>query len=494
VKLKVCDLVWDKATYAREHTSNTTVEQYAAALSVGADFPAIKVEHLTNYPDADGTVVSIRDGYHRWTAHKKQEIEEIEAEFWTDEILDYSNRAVLCRLKAQSAFYNKEHGDRTSEGDKKDTARYIAENDPEHDWTEQAIADMVGAPPRTVSDWITDIRTKQTASRDSTIYRLSRLGWTQTAIAEVANLSQNRVSEIIGNGEFAKIDNFLQQRTGDADALIQQATEDFHIDVPLAWSIRMDGLSDMDRFGFAPSNGDAKNLKWGPYPYDVWNFATCDQRFGDDWPGRIPAQVVGQVLYFYTEQGDLVMDPMAGGGVVPDVCLALNRKCRAFDSVPGTSPDRAHARPEIEGWHWDSKDPQWPNMKAPDLIFWDPPYFDKKDAEYREANKDKLPISALPRDEYLAFFLAWFKLAREHIRSDGILALLMSDWNDEDTGDGIFLWDYARLLQQAGWRIIRHIQVPLSTQSIHGDFVIKFRDRKRLGRLERYILIARRGE
>jgi hypothetical protein len=27
------------------------------------------------------------------------------------------------------------------------------------------------------------------------------------------------------------------------------------------------------------------------------------------------------------DQGDLVFDPMAGGGVVADTCLALNRKC-----------------------------------------------------------------------------------------------------------------------------------------------------------------------
>jgi len=492
MQVKVDDLVWDRETYAREHTSTTTAQQYQAALEVGAIFPPIQIEQLKNYPGREKEVVkSIRDGYHRWSACKNAKREIIDAEFWTDQVLDYSDRAIRCQLKAQSAFYNKIHGDRTSESDKKTTAQYIAENDPEHTWTEQAIADMVGSKQQAVHNWISDIRSKQTANRDSTILRLSRLGWTQSAIADVVGISQNRVSEIIGNTEFGIIDNFLQERTDDADSLIQKATEEYCIDVPLAWSIRMDGLSDMDRFGFAPSNDNAKNLKWGPYPYDFWNFATCDQRFGDAWPGRIPAQIVGQVLYFYTEQDDLVMDPMAGGGVVPDVCLALNRKCRAFDSVPGTAPERAHTRPEIEAWHWDLKDPQWPDMKAPKLIFWDPPYFDKKDAEYREVNKDNLPISALPKEDYLAFFLAWFKLAREHIHADGMLALLMCDWNDEDTGDGIFLWDYAQLLQQTGWKIIRHIQAPLSTQSVHGDFVNKFRESKRLARLERYLLIAK---
>jgi hypothetical protein len=35
----------------------------------------------------------------------------------------------------------------------------------------------------------------------------------------------------------------------------------------------------------------------------------CDTRFGDEWPGRIPAQLVAHILYFFSEPGDLVLDP-----------------------------------------------------------------------------------------------------------------------------------------------------------------------------------------
>ena len=491
MELKVSDLVWDRDTYAREHTSNTTVEQYAAALSVGAQFPPIQVERLANYPGQDGKIViSIRDGYHRWTAHQRQEIATIEAEFWTDDVLDYSDRAVRCQLKAQSAFYNKQHGDRTSEKDKRETARYIAENDPEGTWSQQTIADMIGAPQQTVSTWIADIRAKQKASRDSVIYRLRLLGHGVEFTASAVGVSIGLVSQIFNSTELGKIKNGLQRQVDNVDGLIRDAVKQYHIDTPLAWALRLDGQSDLDRFGFAASSDDAKNLKWGPQPYDFWHFGQCDTRFGDAWPGRIPAQIVGHVLYFYTEQGDLVMDPMAGGGVVPDVCLALNRKCRAFDLVPGTSEDRAHQRPEIEPWHWDLADMQWPDVK-PDLIFWDPPYFSKKDAEYSEQAGDLVSISSLARGEYLEFFRQWFALAKQHVKPTTTLAFLMSDWNDDATGEGIFIWDYARLLQDTGWRLVRHIQAPLSTQSFGGDFVNKFRESKRLGRLERYLLIAR---
>ena len=42
-------------------------------------------------------------------------------------------------------------------------------------------------------------------------------------------------------------------------------------------------------------------------------------------PGQIPAQLVGHTLFYFSEVGDLVFDPMAGGGVVPDMCLAFGK-------------------------------------------------------------------------------------------------------------------------------------------------------------------------
>ena len=61
---------------------------------------------------------------------------------------------------------------------------------------------------------------------------------------------------------------------------------------------------------------------------------------------------------------------VAGGGVVPDTCLALNRKCRSFDL-----DHRPDTRPEIEPHFWDINDLTWPieGKSKPDLIVFDPP-------------------------------------------------------------------------------------------------------------------------
>jgi len=56
-------------------------------------------------------------------------------------------------------------------------------------------------------------------------------------------------------------------------------------------------------------------VRFEPQIFNVWNFPSCNPLFGmDDVPGRIPGQIVQNVLHYWTREGDLVVDPMAGGG------------------------------------------------------------------------------------------------------------------------------------------------------------------------------------
>ena len=104
-------------------------------------------------------------------------------------------------------------------------------------------------------------------------------------------------------------------------------------------------------------------------------------RWSGHWPGRIPAQLIAHILYYFSNQNDLILDPMAGGGVTPDACLALKRRCWAFDMT-----DRPETRPEIEPHTWILPTAQqltsptanplsWPvsSKEKPDLIIFDPP-------------------------------------------------------------------------------------------------------------------------
>jgi len=60
---------------------------------------------------------------------------------------------------------------------------------------------------------------------------------------------------------------------------------------------------------------------------------------GDNkYPGVTPALVIYNLIWRYTDPGDLVVDPMAGSGTTLDVCREEKRKCICYDIAP-TRPD-----------------------------------------------------------------------------------------------------------------------------------------------------------
>jgi len=114
----------------------------------------------------------IVDGIHRWHAFRERGIKQIPAVAWKDTPIDYEKNKVALLL--QSAKCNTSHGDRLSATDKKRVARDIASQDGECRWTETALAEKLDVTHQTVNIWISDIRARQKASRDTVILRLSR--------------------------------------------------------------------------------------------------------------------------------------------------------------------------------------------------------------------------------------------------------------------------------------------------------------------------------
>jgi len=89
------------------------------------------------------------------------------------------------------------------------------------------------------------------------------------------------------------------------------------------------------------------------------------------------------------------------------------------------------SRPEIIYHYWDPQNGQWPTAKKPDLIFYDAPYFTKKEKEYQGKTTDKAPsISSYPRALYEEFFERFFSLAHEKVKETTRIAFLTADWRD----------------------------------------------------------------
>lgn len=447
--INIDDVKWEPSVYPRSKWNTATIERYSDAMEAGEVFPALTLQEGTNI---------LLDGKHRLEAYKKAGIKEIPVEL--RKVPDGMS------LKYFAATLSARHGDRLSNADLKELAEIEFEADPALDPVKWGQG--VSVSQRTVYSWVSHILNRAKAGRESKAWRLAKLGWTQKEIAERLGVAQSVVSEDIGNCNLAKIDT----GAGWNDKGIAEWANRTGSNLTDAWAAALDG-DDKERL-------DKLDIKIKPY--DVWNFSGCHDLMGDKHPGRIPGELVCHVLYFYTKPGDLVIDPMAGSGTTLDACLLMGRKARGYDI------DEHHNRIDIEKHNLSEG---WPSTAAKArMIFWDPPYFDKMDNGYVDGS-----ISGLEPDAYLKWLSNSFKGLAEMAKSGVVLAFLMSDWDPENAkkhgdSEGIFLWDYVRELQKAGWKIKRQIQVPLSTQQVHPDIVNKFRESRRLARLGRYLLIG----
>ena len=321
---------------------------------------------------------------------------------------------------------------------------------------------------------------------------MNRLGIPQERIAKKFGVNQASIHNHLL--KMATLPNLINSDLGKGFTVAQVAEKHGWTE-PMVWSLALEGKEDLERF---------KELGWGLRTWDLWEWNDCDRRFGDDWPGRIPAQLIAHILYYFSKQNDLILDPMAGGGVTPDTCLALNRRCWAFDMI-----DRPDTRPEIEPYYWDPRGhlepaPKKQNAKVtenhgflnskgkPDLIILDPPYFDKKAGDYSEKS-----ISGLPRKEYLEFLEALFVLLKHHAKKGTKLAFVNADWRDfqnkpaaeERHGGSILIDDYLKILNKTGWWHTHIIQAPMSAQRFTAVVVSAMQKKRILGVTSRYVII-----
>jgi len=194
------------------------------------------------------------------------------------------------------------------------------------------------------------------------------------------------------------------------------------------------------------------------------------------YPGNLPPQLVENVLYYWTDPFDLVIDPMAGGGVVVDMCKKMFRRYRAYDINP--------VRDEIK--KWDITEGYPPEAKNCDLIFLDPPYYKKKD--YGENS-----VSNLDRNEFLTFLLKLALDSYKTIKKRGCVALVFGDYLDYQNEKGhVLAPDVYSIFKKVKFKPIMRVQIPLSTEQWNKSEVGRAKKEKKLLSIARDLYIFRR--
>lgn len=143
--------------------------------------------------------------------------------------------------------------------------------------------------------------------------------------------------------------------------------------------------------------------------YNSWQFSENDPRFGIPHPGRIPGQIPANIIYYYSNPGDLVVDPMAGGGSTLDAAAFLGREALGFDVVP--------KRPDISAWDISKGFPE--EAKGCQLIFMDPPYWNMKDEGYSNLSSSRLSL-----DHFKSWYYELLINASRTVRKGGFVAVI----------------------------------------------------------------------
>lgn len=155
------------------------------------------------------------------------------------------------------------------------------------------------------------------------------------------------------------------------------------------------------------------------WDYPSQNYGNEDQ--GDrSYTGATPSYIIWNCLMRYTNEGDLVVDPMCGSGTTIDVCRDTDRRALGYDINP--------TRKDI--FRSDARKLPLEDGKA-DFVFVDPPYGDNVNYSDEKECIGKLPAY---EEEY---FKAMEKVIGEInrvLKPDRYMALYVCDYFDKKKG------------------------------------------------------------
>jgi len=155
------------------------------------------------------------------------------------------------------------------------------------------------------------------------------------------------------------------------------------------------------------------------WDYPSQNYGREDQ--GDrSYIGATPSYIIWNCLMRYTNENDLVVDPMCGSGTTLDVCRDTQRRALGYDINP--------IRKDI--FRSDAKKLPLEDAKA-DFVFVDPPYGDNVNYSDERDCIGKLPAY---EEEYFKAMEKVISEINRILKPDRYMALYVCDYFDKKKG------------------------------------------------------------
>lgn len=364
------------------------------------------------------------DGWHRLEAHRRSDRTTIRV----------SRKKIIREDILEEAIrLNSEHGYQLSMADKKKNANALVKAGREV----KAIAELLSVERSTVAKWTRKAREESEEQQNARIRELWTACWKNEAIGEVVGLDGDTVG------------------------------------------LRIREMGNIADFGFPESLAE----------YTIWDFAKADPNYGiEKYPGRMPGQIVENLLWYFTEPGDAIMDPFAGGCTTFDVCREMGRRCLSTDIRPNTGLLKKGIVAEHDVTAGLPKPPLNINRNGGiQLLLLDPPYARQKKGEYGGEDTN---LANLDDEAFYGAMDVLFADGRKAVAKGGYLAVIVSASQKKGMTTDHTL-RFAQMLSARDWEYVVRIMVPYQTQQYTGADVCAARKDKRILQLHRDLLIYR---
>lgn len=214
--------------------------------------------------------------------------------------------------------------------------------------------------------------------------------------------------------------------------------------------------------------------------FDVWNFQTSADSAGTaSYFGKMAPQIVENLLWIYTEPGQIVFDPFAGGGTTIDVAKTMGRRVWASDRKPSTPTLPIRQHDITTGWPEDAP-------KRVDFVLLDPPYWRQAAGRYSDSPDD---LGNMPLDAFMDAWEQVVKTCAAQLAEGGRLAFIISP---SQLDDGVVVdhaFDMYRTCVDEGLTCERRIIATYNSQQATGQQVEWAREKRRLLKLYRDIVV-----
>lgn len=419
IEMNVSDVKFRDDLYPRINPDPATIQRYAEDVDV---LPPIEVNQHNE----------LIDGFHRWTAHRKLELQTIQAV-----VTHTATEAEFLQLAIKR---NAAHGLQLADQDKRKMAVRLYAAGTGLD--KQAIAITLSVSLRSVNNYLSDVDKQLREERKQRIFDMYLACYTQAEIAEDVGLSVMSINRDV------EVYNKMEIFPNSYKLLASFSDEDFTPPIYNVWS-------------------------YGKKTNGVGHFGNSEQR------------IVENLLYLYTEPFDIVLDPFGGGGSTIDVCRKRLRRYYVSDRKPIVEREAEIRKLDIVK-ELPPLDNRWSDVT---LTYLDPPYWRQAAGQYSNDAED---LANMPLAEFTDYLSGVVQRISQK-QSRGVIALLIqpTQWSADNREFTDHVTDLVRAVGNKRLVLENRVSCPYQTEQYNAQQVEWAKANRKLLVITRELIIWR---